>query len=127
MTYFWAYLSNFYTMAKKSEIHITVELDENNLPTNMHWSSSDNKQSGNCKAMMLSLWDEKEQNSMHLHLWVKEMLIDEMKQFMHQTLLAESDTVKRAVSDEKLASTLYDYAHEFALQSGILKKTEKGK
>jgi gliding motility-associated protein GldC len=111
-------------MAKKTEINITIELDENNLPVTMNWVSSDNKQSGNCKAMFLSLWDEKEKNSMHLHLWTKEMLVEEMKQFMHQNLLGQSDTIKRAVNDEKLAASLYDFAHEFALKAGILKNIE---
>ena len=108
-------------MAKKTEINIAIELDENNLPIAMNWTSSDNKQNGACKAMFLSLWDEKEKNSMHLHLWTKEMLVDEMKQFAHQVLLAQSDTIKKAVGEEKLAASLYDFAHEFALQAGILK------
>jgi len=112
-------------MAKKTELNITVELDENNLPVSMNWSSSDNDQKGICKAIFLSLWDEKEKNSMHLHLWTKEMMLDEMKQFMHQTLLAESDTIKRAIGDEKLAASLYDFALDFALKAGILKNVEK--
>ncbi|HTB05830.1 MAG TPA: gliding motility protein GldC [Bacteroidia bacterium] len=111
-------------MTKKTEINIAIELDENNLPISMNWTSSDNKQQGACKAMFLSLWDEKEKNSMHLHLWTKEMLVDEMKQFTHQVLLAQSDTIKKAVGEEKLAASLYDFAHEFALQAGILKNIE---
>ena len=111
-------------MTKKTEINIAIELDENNLPISMNWTSSDNKQQGACKAMFLSLWDEKEKNSMHLHLWTKEMLVDEMKQFAHQILLAQSDTIKKAVGEEKLAASLYDFAHEFALQAGILKNME---
>ena len=111
-------------MKKKSEIHITVELDENNIPVTMQWSSSDGAQGGSCKAFFMSLWDEKEKNSMHLHLWTKEMLVDEMKQFMHQALLSQADTVKKAIGDEKLASSLYDYCHDFALKAGILKKIE---
>jgi hypothetical protein len=59
-----------------------------------------------------------------LHLWTKEMLVDEMKQFTHQVLLAQSDTIKKAVGEEKLAASLYDFAHEFALQAGILKNIE---
>ncbi len=111
-------------MAKTTEIKITVELDENNLPISMNWSASDTKQGGAVKGMLLSMWDDKEKNSMHLHLWTKDMMTDEMKQFMHQTLLGQSDTIKRALSDEKLAASLYDYAHKFALESGILKGAE---
>ena len=108
-------------MKKKSEVHITVELDENNIPASMEWSSSDGNQGGKCRAFFMSLWDEKEQNSMHLHLWTKEMMLDEMKQFIHQSLLGQADTIKKALGDEPLAGSLYDYAHEFALKAGILK------
>ena len=111
-------------MNKKSEIHITVDLDENNVPVSMKWSASDGNQGGDCRAFFMSLWDEKEKNSMHLHLWTKEMMLDEMKQFMHQALLSQADTIKKAVGDEKLASSLYDYAHEFALKAGILKNIQ---
>ena len=112
-------------MGKKSEIHITVDLDENNVPIAMKWNASDGNQGGDCKAIFMSIWDEKEKNSMHLHLWTKEMLLDEMKQFMHQALLSQADTIKKAVGDEKLASSFYDYCHEFALKAEILKNLEQ--
>jgi|SRR6185312_135235 len=111
-------------MGKKSEIHITVDLDENNVPVAMKWAASDGAQGGACKAVFMSIWDEKEKNSMHLHLWTKEMLLDEMKQFMHQALLSQADTLKKAVNDEQLAASLYDYAHEYAMKAGILKNAE---
>ncbi|MGP8217279.1 MAG: gliding motility protein GldC [Bacteroidia bacterium] len=111
-------------MTKKTEINISIELDENNLPLSINWSSSDGGQGGACKAFFLSLWDEKEKNSMLLHLWTKEMMMDEMKQFVHQTLLGQSDTVKRALGDEQLAASISDCGHEFALKAGILKKPE---
>ncbi len=112
-------------MTKKSEIHITVDLDENNVPLAMKWSASDGNQGGDARAIFMSIWDEKEKNSMHLHLWTKQMLLDEMKQFMHQALLSQADTLKKAVGEEALAESLYDYAHEYALKAGILKNLEK--
>ena len=112
-------------MTKKSEINITVELNENNLPVNMHWSSSENNESGECKSFFLALWDAKEQTSLHLNLWTKDMNVEEMRQFVHQMLLNQSDTLKRATGDEALAATLYDYSHEFAKKSGILKEPTK--
>jgi gliding motility-associated protein GldC len=112
-------------MGKKSEINITVELNENNLPVKMKWSSSENNESGDCKSFFLALWDEREQSSLHLNLWTKDMNVDEMKQFMHQMLLNQSDTLKKATGDEALAATLYDYSHEYALKAGILKEPSK--
>lgn len=112
-------------MNKKSEIHITVELNENNLPVKINWTSSENNEGGECKSFFLALWDGKEQSSLHLNLWTKEMNVDEMKQFMHQMLLNQSDTLKKATGDEALAATLYDYSHEYALKAGILKEPTK--
>jgi gliding motility-associated protein GldC len=37
------------------------------------------------KALMLSLWDPTENNTMKIDLWTKDMSIEEMKQFFHQT------------------------------------------
>jgi gliding motility-associated protein GldC len=112
-------------MNKKSEIHITVELNENNLPVKMSWTSSENNESGDCKSFFLALWDAKEQTSLHLNLWTKDMNVDEMRQFVHQMLLNQSDTLKKATGDEALAATLYDYSHEYAIKSGILKEPSK--
>jgi gliding motility-associated protein GldC len=48
---------------------------------------------------MLSVWDSKSKESSDL--WTKEMPVDEMKIFFHQTLVAMSDTFHRATGDEK--------------------------
>jgi gliding motility-associated protein GldC len=44
---------------------------------------------------MLSVWDSKVKESMRIDLWTKEMPVDEMKIFFHQTLVAMSDTFHR--------------------------------
>ncbi len=108
-------------MNTKSEIHITVELNENKLPVKMNWTSTENNESGECKSFFLALWDTKDQTSLHLNLWTKDMNVDEMRQFMHQMLLNQSDTLKKATGDEALAASLYDYSHEYAIKAGILK------
>jgi gliding motility-associated protein GldC len=40
--------------------------------------------------MMLSIWDSKAQETLRIDLWTKEMPVDEMKIFFHQTLVAMS-------------------------------------
>jgi gliding motility-associated protein GldC len=44
------------------------------------------------KAVMLSVWDSKAKESLRIDLWTKEMPVDEMKIFFHQTLVTMSDT-----------------------------------
>jgi gliding motility-associated protein GldC len=48
---------------------------------------------------------------MRIDLWTKEMPVDEMKIFFHQTLVAMSDTFHRATGDEKMAETMKDFAN----------------
>jgi uncharacterized protein involved in cysteine biosynthesis len=62
---------------------------------------------------MLSVWDSKAKESMRIDLWTKEMPVDEMKIFFHQTW-AMSDTFHRATGDEKMADTMKDFCEYFA-------------
>ena len=42
------------------------------------------------------------------------MPVDEMKIFFYQTLVAMSETFKRATDDEKMADTMKDFCDYFA-------------
>ena len=66
------------------------------------------------KAIMLSIWDSNHKESMRIDLWTKDMPVDEMKIFFHQTLVAMSETFKRATNDEKMADTMMDFCDYFA-------------
>lgn len=99
----------------KSEIKITVELDENRVPEKLAWSAQDGGvEQEDAKAMMLSVWDSKAQETLRIDLWTKDMPVDEMKLFFHQTLVAMSDTFQRATQDEKMADTMKDFCDYFA-------------
>ena len=105
---------------KKSEIKIEVSLDENNLPVNMMWKADDLDTAKDAKAMLLSFWDGDEKNTMKLDLWVKEMSIEEMKQFFHQTLVTMADTFEKATGESKICEDLRDYCYHFAEKMQIL-------
>lgn len=108
----------------KSEIRLNVELDENKIPESIHWTAEDggitNEES---KAVMLSVWDHKNQESLRIDLWTKEMPVDEMKIFFHQTLSAMADTFQRATNDDKMSDTMRDFCDYFA-EKLELKKTK---
>ncbi|WP_016989702.1 gliding motility protein GldC [Flavobacterium sp. ACAM 123] len=99
----------------RSEIKFLVELDENRVPEKLLWSAKDGGVDlEEAKAIMLSVWDSKSKESMRIDLWTKEMPVDEMKIFFHQTLVAMSDTFHRATGDEKMAETMKDFCEYFA-------------
>lgn len=98
-----------------SEIKFLVELDENRVPEKLMWSAKDGGvEAQEAKAIMLSIWDGKAKESMRIDLWTKDMPVDEMKIFFHQTLVAMSDTFKRATNDEKMSDTMKDFCDYFA-------------
>mgnify|MGYP003637270913 CR=1 FL=1 len=99
----------------RSEIKFLVELDENRVPEKLLWSAQDGGvELAESKAIMLSVWDSKVKESMRIDLWTKDMPVDEMKIFFHQTLVAMSDTFFRATGDEKMADTMKDFCEYFA-------------
>ncbi|WP_166920415.1 gliding motility protein GldC [Flavobacterium poyangense] len=105
-----------------SEIKFNIELDENRVPERLTWSAQDGGvQAEEAKAIMLSIWDSKAKETMRIDLWTKDMPVDEMKIFFHQTLVAMSDTFKRATDDEKMADTMKDFCDYFAEKLDLTK------
>ena len=108
---------------KKSEINIEVLLDPNRVPEAIYWSAEDgNIKREEAKAMMLSMWDPKQQETLRIDLWTKEMPVDEMKKFFHQTLLSMSDSFLRATQDEKITATMRDFCDYFAEKMELKKQ-----
>ena len=99
----------------KSEIKFQVELDQNRVPENILWTAQDGGvELQETKAIMLSVWDNQAQETLRIDLWTKEMPVDEMKLFFHQTLVAMADTFQRATADEKMSDTMRDFCDYFA-------------
>ncbi|WP_298892269.1 gliding motility protein GldC [uncultured Psychroserpens sp.] len=106
-----------------SKIELSVELDENRVPEKLHWTAEDGGISNEeAKAMMLAVWDAKAKETLRIDLWTKDMPVDEMKQFFHQTLVEMSNTFHRATQDEKMTATMRDFCDYFA-EKLELKKT----
>ena len=98
-----------------SEIKFEIELDPNRVPEKLFWTAADGGVTKEeAKAFMLSIWDSKAKETMRIDLWTKDMPVDEMKIYFYQTLVAMSDTFKRATDDEKMAATMKDFCDYFA-------------
>ncbi len=108
-------------ITKTSKVSVEVGLNENNLPIKMKWSAQDgNVENAPAKAMLLSLWDPTNNNTMKIDLWTKDMSVEEMKQFFHQTLLTMSDSFERATGEKNICDDLRDYCYHFADKMNIL-------
>ncbi|MAO07325.1 MAG: gliding motility protein GldC [Alteromonas sp.] len=98
-----------------SEIKLTVGMDENRIPEKLHWTAPDGGvENMETKAMLLSVWDHKAQEALRIDLWTKDMPLDEMKVFFHQTLTAMTNTYQRATGDDKMSATMRDFCDYFA-------------
>jgi gliding motility-associated protein GldC len=98
-----------------SEITLRVAVDENRVPEQLSWSAQDGGiVNEEAKAMLLSVWDSKNKESLKIDLWTKDMPVDEMKIFFHQTLVSLADTFMKATQDERMTATMRDFCDYFA-------------
>lgn len=108
-------------IVKTSEISVKVGTNVNGVPVRIMWSAQDgeieNQEAG---AMFLSIWDPKEQNTMKMDLWTKELSVDAMKVFFHQTLLTIADTFENATGEKNITEDLRDYCYHFAEKMKIM-------
>lgn len=105
---------------KETEIRIEVGLDENNVPLQLRWEASDGGGNGECKAMLLAMWDKKDEQAMRIDLWEKQMSVFDMQRFFHQTLMTMGDTYERATGHKDHAADIRSFARQFAEKAGII-------
>lgn len=100
---------------KKTQISFNIELDENKIPEKITWSANDggvnNKDS---KAIFISVWDNEPQETLKIDLWTKDMPVDQMNVFFHQTLVSMSDTFMRSTNNEKMTDAFKQFCDYFA-------------
>ncbi len=98
-----------------SKIEFIIELDENKIPEKISWSAQDgNIKNAEAKAILLSVWDPIKKDTLKVDLWTKDMPVDEMKQFFHQTLVSMTNTFETATNDDKMSATMRDFCDYFA-------------
>lgn len=108
-------------IVKTSEISIKVGTNVNNVPMRMMWSAQDGEvENKEASAILLSIWDPKDKNTLKMDLWTKEFSVEEMKQFFHQTLLTMADTFEQATGEKNITEDLRDYCYHFAEKMDIL-------
>jgi len=109
---------------KTAEIKLTIELDDNNVPENILWESTDSKtkEALPVKSFMLALWDQNYNNALRIDLWTKDMPVDEMKIFFFETLQTMGDSFLRATGETNIVEDLRDYCAHFAEKMEIKQK-----
>lgn len=107
------------------QIIIEVSLDQDNVPTKMTWKAEDNPSQQNpqeCKAMLLSLFDKEQKDTLKIDLWTTDMEVAEMDRLFFNTLRSLSETYFKATSNQKLANNMRQFAEYFGEEAGIIPK-----
>lgn len=106
---------------KTTELKFKVTVDENNLPVHIEWEAPGAGEKSECKSLMVAIWDAKENNTLRIDLWTKDMMVDEMKKFYHQNIMTLTDTYIRATNDTATADLIKGIMNDIGKKSGLLK------
>ncbi|WP_258099019.1 gliding motility protein GldC [Marinoscillum pacificum] len=100
---------------KKSEIKISVELDEQNIPETIMWDADEKQGEGpsETKSVSLSLWDDKTKNTLRIDLWAKDMPVEDMKRFYIDCIGGMAQSILNSTGDEYMASELNAVCDKF--------------
>ena len=93
---------------KTSNIHFTVELDQNNIPEKILWDATEKPEAGQSetKAISISLWDHVQKNTLRIDLWAKDMPVEEMKRFYIDCVGGLAQSALTATGDEYMAQEM---------------------
>jgi len=109
--------------SRTADIHFRVRLDASRLPAAIEWSATDAPGDAPAftRAILLSVWNDEEQKAMSIDLWTKEMLADEMKLFVLQSLMTLADTLERATGEGEGANEIRIAGQRLAEKLGLLR------
>ena len=112
-------------MSHKSNIVITVQLDEKKQPVKLDWSadSPDGPQQREAKAMLLSFFDKETLETYKIDLWTKDLQIAEMDRLMFHTLRALTETYHNATKNSELSNQMGAFVDHFGKFTGIIKES----
>jgi gliding motility-associated protein GldC len=107
----------------KKEIKFTLDLDENFIPTSIEWTASEaaSLEVENVKAIMISVWDPKENVAKRVDLWTKDMYVEEMKAMYFQTLMTMADGFERATGETEMSKEMRAFSENFGRKMDVLK------
>ncbi len=121
-------MSNQNEVTRTSQIKVEVGLDDKNIPVSIQWQATDNPEQAElqpCKAVLLSLFDQENKETLKIDLWTKEMQIVEMDRFVYQTLRALADTYYRATQNAELASDMQRFVQYFGEKTEVIPKADQ--
>lgn len=108
--------------SRNADITFRVTLDADRLPAAIEWSATDapGNTPESTRAVLLSVWNGEEKKAMTIDLWTKDMLADEMKVFVVQSLMTLADTLERATGEREGADEVRSAGRKLAEKLGLV-------
>ncbi len=93
---------------KKSTVHFSIELDDNNIPEKILWEATDKPEAGpsETKSISVALWDHQQNNTLRIDLWTKDMPVGDMKRFYVDCLGGLAQSVLTSTGDEYISNEI---------------------
>jgi gliding motility-associated protein GldC len=112
---------------KKTTITLSIELDDQKIPEKIHWNAEDMnpEKPEPTHAVAISIWDQKQKNTLRIDLWTKEMTVDEMKWFIVESMGGFSQTLLNATGDQFMSQEINQLCEKLAdhIKNEMDKKT----
>lgn len=114
-------------MERFSDIRIRVGTTPDGVQS-IQWEADDAPDSGvqAAQAMILALWDPEQRNAMRIDLWAPGFTVDDMNDFVYQTLLSLADSYHRATRNDDLMLEIKNFARSFAERAAELEQRQAG-
>jgi gliding motility-associated protein GldC len=113
-------------MSRTAEIKLTVDLDNDHMPTRIEWEASEAMGSGpaECQSMMLSLWDNENKTTAAIDLWTKDTTIEDMNLHFFQMFHKMAETYLRATKNTAVAESIHEFGNGFGSRLGVVKQQQ---
>ena len=111
-------------MSRIAEIKLTVELDNEDLPTRIEWEATEARSEGKmpCQSMMLSLWDSEKKTTAAIDLWTKDTTVEDMNLYFYQTIHRMAETYLRATKNTDVANSIHEFGNGFGDSLGLVRE-----
>ena len=112
---------------RTSDIRIAVTSGSDGV-TDLRWEADDAPEPGAqaAEAMILALWDGERRNAMRIDLWTPRLTVDDMNDFVYQTLLSLGDSYRRATGNDDLMLEIKSFARAFAERAATRERRAQG-
>lgn len=114
-------------IVKQSEIRFKIGLDEKNMPVDIKWMATDtkNQELRDCKSIMISIWDEVQNQTLKIDLWTNDITVDEMHSHYFQTLLSMTESYAKATGNPHALESMKIFAQELARKTAEWEENAK--